>query len=290
MKFIPSLPVAVLEILVLPFLFAVPARAASTNDNADHIGLQLYSLRNQLSKDVPGALAEVKSFGVKYVELAGTYGETPEKFKSELDAHGLVAVSGHFGYEKFRDDPESVAREAETFGMKFAGCAWIPHNGAFDEKTCREAAAVFNKAGEVLAKHGIKFFYHTHGYEFQPHGDGTLFDLLMHETNPKYVSFEMDVFWIAFPGQNPVKLLNQYGNRWQLMHLKGMRDSTPTGSLSGGTDVKNDVALGTGKIDYGPILRAGKKAGVKWFIIEDESPSSEKQIPQSLQYLRTTKW
>ena len=75
--------------------------------------------------------------------------------------------------------PKSVAREAATLGMKYAGCAWIPHTGDFDEKTCRAAIAVFNHAGEVLAAHGIKFFYHTHGYEFQPFGEGTLFDLLV---------------------------------------------------------------------------------------------------------------
>ncbi len=185
---------------------------------------------------------------------------------------------------------EGVAHDAQILGLKYVGCAWIPHNGAFDEKTCREAADVFNRAGEALAKHGLKFFYHTHGYEFQPFQDGTLFDLLMHETNPKFVNFEMDVFWIVHPGQDPVKLLNEYGKRWQLMHVKGMREGTPTGLLTGGSDVTNDVAVGQGKIDYVPILKAAKKAGVKYYIIEDESPSSEQQIPQSLNYLKTVKW
>ena len=112
----------------------------------------------------------------------------------------------------------------------------------------------------------------------------------MQETNPKFVNFQMDVFWIVHPGQDPVKLLEKYGKRWQLMHLKGMRDSTPTGLLTGHTDVTNDVAVGTGKIDYVPILQEAKKLGVEWYFIEDESPSSEQQIPQSLHYLETTKW
>jgi sugar phosphate isomerase/epimerase len=100
----------------------------------------------------------------------------------------------------------------------------------------------------------------------------------------------MDVFWIVHPGQDPVKLLEKYGNRWQLMHVKGMRDSTPTGLLTGHSDVTNDVAVGQGKINYPPILKAAKKAGVKYFIIEDESPSSEQQIPQSFEYLKNVKW
>jgi len=254
------------------------------------VGLQLYSLRDQFAKDVPGTLDKVKAFGITNVELAGTYGLTPEKFKAQLSARGLKAVSAHFDYERYRKDVEGIAAEAKIFGMKYAGCAWIPHNDPFDEKTCREAIAVFNKAGEALAKHGITFFYHVHGFEFQPSAQGTLLDLLMAETNPMFVSYQMDVFWIVHPGQDPAKLLEKYSGRWQLMHIKGMKEGTPTGLLTGHTEVTNDVPVGTGKINYPPILSAAQKAGVKWYIIEDESPTSEQQIPQSLRYLETVKW
>lgn len=254
------------------------------------IGLQLYSLREQFPKNVSGTMDEVKNFGFKYAELAGTYGMTPEKLKAELAQRGIVAVSSHFPYEKYRDDAESVAKEAEALGLKYAGCAWITHQGDFDEKTCREAATIFNHAGEVLAKHGIKFFYHTHGYEFQKHGDGTLFDLLMKETKPEFVSYQMDIFWIVHPGQDPVKLLEKYEGRWVSMHLKDMRKGTPTGLLTGSSPVTNDVALGTGQMDIPAILKAAKKVGVKWYFIEDESPTSEQQIPVSLKYLEQVKF
>ena len=253
------------------------------------IGLQLYSLREQFKKDVPATLDEVQRFGIKYVELAGTYNVPPEQFKEQLNARGIQAVSAHFPFERFRDDVEGIARESKALGVKYAGCAWIPHQGDFNEKTCREAAAVFNRAGEALAKHGLKFFYHTHGYEFQPHGQGTLFDLLMTETHPKYVTYEMDIFWIVHPGQDPAKLLEKYGKRWELMHLKDMRKGTPTGLLTGGSDVKNDAALGAGQIDLPAVLSAAKKVGVKWYFIEDESPVSEQQIPQSLRFLEQVK-
>src|SRR5256714_1360247 len=253
------------------------------------IGLQLYSLREQFKKDVPGTLDRVKGFGVKYVELATTYDVPPEKFKQALKERGLEAVSGHFPFEKYRDDVASIAGEAEKLGLKYAGCAWIPHEGDFNEKTCREAAAVFNRAGEALAKHGVKFFYHTHGYEFQRRGNGTLFDLLMAETKPEFVAFEMDIFWIVHPAQDPARLLDKYPKRFQLMHLKDMKKGTPTGLLTGSSDVKNDVALGTGQINLPLVLRAARKAGVKWYFIEDESPVSEEQIPMSLKYLEQVK-
>jgi sugar phosphate isomerase/epimerase len=180
-------------------------------------------------------------------------------------------------------------REAKLFGLEYAGCAWIPHQDPFDEKTCREAAAVFNRAGETLAKHGIKFFYHTHGYEFLPYRDGTLFDLLMAETNPEYVRIEMDVFWVVHPGQDPVKLLEKYGKRFELMHVKDMKRGTPRG-FDGHSDVTNNVVLGKGIIDWPSVFRAAKKAGVKWYFIEDESPTVVEQIPQSLRYLETLKF
>lgn len=254
------------------------------------VGLQLYSLRDSFKADVPGSFAKVQRLGFKHVELAGTYGMKPEQFRETLKRYGFNPVAAHFPFEQFRDDVESIATEAKALGLKYAGCAWIPHQGDFDERQCREAIRVFNAAGAALAKHRIKFFYHVHGYEFQKFGSGTLFDLLMQETNPKHVAFEMGIFWVVFPAQDPVKLLEKYGKRWELMHLKDMKKGLALGSLTGGTDVRNDVALGTGQIDLPPLLRAAKKAGVKWYFIEDESPSVEDQLPVSLRYLETVRF
>ena len=287
-RLLPAIIISVFLILI--FTAGCATHAAKGRAAGDHVALQLYSLRAQLGKDAPAALDEVKSWGITNVELAGTYNLTPEQFKAQLDARGLNAFSGHFAYDRLQNDIEGVVKDAQTLGLKYVGCAWIPHNEPFDEKTLRDAIAVFNKAGEALAQHGIKFFYHVHGYEFQPYENGTLFDLLMSGTDPKFVNFEMDVFWIVHPGQDPVKLLEKYPSRWILMHLKGMRDSTPTGLLTGHSAVTNDVAVGTGKINYVPIVAEAKKIGIKWLIIEDESPVSEQQIPQSYKYLESLKW
>ena len=254
------------------------------------IGLQLYSLRGEFIRNVPATLEKVRDFGIKNVELAGTYNLTPEKFKELLDANGLKPISGHFSFDMYRTNVDSIARDAKALGLQYVGCAWIPHEGNFNEKTCREAIAVFNRAGVALAIHGLKFFYHTHGYEFQPYGQGTLFDLMIAETPPEFVRYEMDVFWVLHPGKDPVKLLQKYGKRFELMHVKDMKKGLKTGDLTGHTDVSNDVTLGTGQMNWPAILSAARKAGVKQYFIEDESPTAAEQIPQSLKFLEQVKW
>ena len=254
------------------------------------VGIQLYSLRNQFAKDVPSSLDQVRGFGLEYVELAGTYNLPPMEFKKLLNTKGLKAVSGHFPFERVRDHLEDVVREAKALGLEYVGCAWIPHQGEFNEKNCREAISVFNRAGEVFAKEGFKLFYHLHGYEFHPHGEGTLLDLMMAETNPKYVSYQMDVFWVVHAGHDPVKLLEKYGSRFTSLHVKDMKQGTPTGLLTGHSDVSNNVPIGTGIIDWPGVLNASRKAGVKWYFIEDESPSVVEQVPLSLRYLERVKF
>jgi sugar phosphate isomerase/epimerase len=250
------------------------------------VGLQLYSVRDQMAKDPEGTLSIVRSWGVKYVETAGSYGMPPQKFSTMLQEHGLEAVSGHFSFDDWAKDPEAVIHQARDLGLIEAGCAWIPHGDKFDEAACRHAIYVFNQAGAIAGYHHMHFFYHTHGYEFQPYRDGTLFDLLVQETDPANVKLEMDIFWMYHAGQDPVKWLKKYPGRWELMHLKDMRRGTPTGLLTGSSDVNNDVALGTGMLNLPAILSEARSAGVQWYFIEDESPHSEDQIPQSLVYLR----
>lgn len=293
MKHITSLVTAsLLALLSTSTLAADAPKAVGTGESfKGPLGLQLYSLRDQFKKDVPGTLAKVHDFGFHIVELGGgTYGKTPEEFTALLKSSHLKAVAGHFSFERFRDDPEGVAKEAKIYGLEYAGTAWVPQKGGVTEEWAKETAKVFNRAGAVLAKHGMKFYYHNHGYEFVPHLTGTLFDVLMKETDPKLVWFEMDVMWTVFPGQDPTKLMEKYGNRWAMMHLKDLKKGVPTGSLSGGTDNKNGVAIGTGQTDWPALLRASQKAGLKYYFIEDEAPTVLEQIPQSLKYLESLKF
>jgi sugar phosphate isomerase/epimerase len=278
-----------LALLLAHVLAVASAYAADVGTSASFkgpVGLQLYSLRAEFAKaGVAATLDKVKAYGIKYVELAGTYDLPAEKFKAMLDERGLVPVSGHFPYKRFKEDPAAVAKDAAALGLQYAGVAWIDHKDPWDEAQVREAIQVFNHAGAALALKGIKFFYHLHGYEFQPHPLGTLADLLISETTKDQVFYQMDVFWIVFPGQDPVKLLNQYSGRWVSMHLKDLKKGVATGSLSGHTDVANDVVLGTGQMDWTKILPAAQKAGLAYYFIEDESPDAATQIPQTLKFL-----
>lgn len=254
-------------------------------------GLQLYSLRDMMKTQGPAAtLDKTKEFGFKYVEVADLGGLSPAEFKAQLEKRGLVPIGRHYSYDQLRDNVDAAVRDAKALGLPYAGCAWIAHKAPFDEKQCREAAAVFNKAGAAFAKEGIKFYYHNHGYEFQPHGQGTLFDLLVAETDPKTVFFQMDVLWTVLPGQDPAKLLAKYPDRWMLMHLKDLKKGVPLGNLTGGTALTNDVALGTGQVNWPELFQAAQKIGIKYYFIEDESPTVLEQIPQSLRFLEKVEW
>lgn len=249
------------------------------------VGLQLYSLRGQFTRSVPEAIALTQSFGVKDVETANTANLSPEKFREVLLAAGLNPVSGHFGYDRWKDDLANVIAEAKALGLKYAGTAWINHSGGFKESDARDAIALFNRVGAECARHGIQFFYHCHGYEFHPYQDGTLMDLLIRETDPKNVTFQMDTVWVFFPGQDPSAWLRKYPGRWELMHLKDLKKGVARGALTGGTDPNNNVPLGQGQLDWPAILKAAQETGVKYYFIEDEAALAPEQIPQSLKYL-----
>lgn len=256
-------------------------------------GLQLYSLRSQFKlRGVAWTLDKVKELGITEVELAsGVPDLAPEPMKAELDKRGLKAISSHFSYKRWQTDLDNVVKEAKILGLQFAGCAWIDHKDDFDDAECANAIETFNKAGAALAKEGIKFFYHLHGFEFQPAKEGgTLADRLIKQTTPGAVNYQLDVLWIVFPGQNPVKMMETYPDRWVLMHLKDLKKGVATGALTGHTDVNNNVVLGQGQVDWPAVFAAAQKIGIKHYFIEDESDSVIDQMPGHLAYLKNVKW
>jgi sugar phosphate isomerase/epimerase len=255
-------------------------------------GLQLYSLRSQFKlRGVDWTLDQVKAQGITEVELASGVPDLPAaEMKLKLAERGLRAISSHFSYKRYKENVPGIIRDAKTLGLKYVGCAWIDHKDTFDEGECRDAIATFNAAGEALAREGIGFYYHFHGFEFQPHGDGTLFDLFMKETKPEYVSCQMDVLWIVYPGQDPVGLLKRYPGRWVLSHLTDLKKGVATGALTGHTDVNNNVPIGSGQVDWKAFFAAAKVAGVKYHFIEDESDTVLTQLPEHVSYLRDLRW
>lgn len=253
------------------------------------IGLQLYSLRNQFKTDVPGTLAKIKSWNIKEIEGGGTYGLPLEDYKKLLLQNNLKMVSVGADFKQLSDNPQAAIDEAKKFGAKYVVCFWIPHNGTeFTIDDIKKAVQVFNTAGKLISESGLSLCYHPHGYEFRPYERGTLFDYLVQQTDPRYLNFEMDVFWVKHPGQDPVALLKKYPKRFLLLHLKDRRPGTEN-NQNGTADDETNVVLGKGDVGIAAIMKAARQTGVKHYFIEDESSISTEQIPKSLDYLRTLK-
>jgi sugar phosphate isomerase/epimerase len=256
------------------------------------LGVQLYSVRNPIAKDVPGTLARVRALGFREVELAGTYGLSAPQFRAELDRAGLRATSMHVGYERWRDSLSAVLDEARTLGVQYVGTAWIPHSdGPLTEEGAHRAAAHFTAWGRAAQERGLQFFYHVHGYEFEPGASGALpMDILMRET-PDAVKFEMDVFWISRPGADPVAWLRKYPTRWRLLHLKDMKKGTPTNVNTGSANPdETEVPLGTGQIDYRGVLRTAREIGVDKYYVEDETAEPFATMPLTVQWLERVRY
>ncbi|MBI1766109.1 MAG: sugar phosphate isomerase/epimerase [Acidobacteria bacterium] len=249
------------------------------------VGVQLYSLRGEFKNaGVPATLARIRAMGIREIETAGYYGMTAAAFRSELDKAGLKAVSMHADFDDLRVKVNEIVSAARVLGVSYVVCPWIPHEHPFTLEQAKQAVLVFNQAGAVLKAAGLKFCYHPHGYEFQPQGDGTLFDWMAQQTKPELVSFELDVFWATHGGQDAAKLLLKYPRRFVMLHLKDLRKDVP-GDLTGDTTDDTSVILGTGKVDWPAVLRAAKQIGIKHYFIEAEEPEAPTNIPLSLRYL-----
>ena len=278
-------------VLGVALLAGCAGTSGNTATGAGTPGLQLHSLRGLFAeKGVRAGLDQTKEFGFTTIEVGGTYKLRTDEFLSLLRERGLKAVSGHFPWDRWKSDPDGVAAEAKALGLEHAGCAWAVHTAPFDEAQAREVIEVFNKAGAATKKVGIKFFYHPHGFEFGKHGNETLADLLVRGTDPELVSFQLDTLWMYLPGQDPTSWLLKYPGRWISMHLKDLKKGVERGSLAGKTDVRYNVPLGTGQVDWPAVLAAAKKVGVKYYFIEDESPDVLLQIPATLHYLKDARF
>lgn len=284
----PLRPIAfVLGVTALCFLTtnatAAPAEA--------HVGLQLYSLRLQAKKDMPATLDQAKAFGFKAIESAGTGSLSPAEFAVDARRRGLVPVSEHAFYVNLKKDIAGAVRDAKAMGVKYIMTS-VPKPRLAeikDGKGAQEIVAEFKAWGAAFRAEGISFGYHTHGGEFMPltpEGD-TLLSILMRDTPPELLCFQMDVFWVVSAGQDPVKVLQANPDRWKLMHIKDLRKGIGTG-LGVHVDGKaNCVPIGQGQIDWKALFATAEKVGIEYYFVEEESPTPLENIPQSLAYLKT---
>ena len=254
-------------------------------------GIQTYTYRRGMKVNPAASLDSIRALGITDLECSVFAGKTAAESRKMLDDRGMRCSSTGSNYDNLLDSVKlrEVGRNAKILGAEYVMLAWIMKKPPFTLDDAKAAVTNFNRIGKQLKNEfGLTFCYHNHGYEFAKHGDGTLFDYIVQNTDPRYVSFELDLLWAAFPGQKPEALLTKYGDRFKLMHLKDLRKGVPP-DLSGSTPVENDVALGTGAIDMPAVLKAAKKAGIKHYYIEDESPSFATQVPQSMAFLKSVK-
>lgn len=275
------------KILVLSLMVVLVCNQSckQESDMEDKVGIQLYSLRNQFEKDVPGTMAKISSWGITIIEGGeNTYGLEESKFIALLKEHGLKTASVGASFEELRDHPEKSLQRAKAFGASYVMCAWIPHaDDYFAPENAKNAVTIFNKAGKLLKEKGITLVYHPHGYEFQPYEDGTVFDYMA--KNAAHFDFEMDVYWVVHGGENPMALFERYPDKFKLMHLKDMEKGT-VGNHTGHGDVETNVVLGSGMIDIKALVLKGKEHGVEYMFIEDESSRVVDQVPLSLEFLK----
>ena len=253
------------------------------------VGIQLWSLRAMAQNDPKAMLEFTRAQGITHVETAGLYGtaeQTAELFRNA----GVRPTSMHVGMDDFKKNPQKVIADAKALGVRYVGTAWYPHQGAFKESDARQAIADFNAVGKTMKDAGLQFFYHNHGYEPVPYGDGTLLDLMIRETDPDLVKFEMDVLWTWLPNVDPVALIKKYPGRFKLMHIKDMKPGVPRGSLSGGIPDSLKSVIGQGQVNWTEVFKAAKADGFEHYYLEDETTDPPKNIPPSVRYIENVKF
>ncbi|MDB4918217.1 sugar phosphate isomerase/epimerase [Mucilaginibacter sp.] len=256
--------------LISAGLMIAPGLLSAKGTNV--VGLQLYSLRDQLPKDVKGVIAKVAAAGYKEVETFGYskqngfWGLDAKAFSGLLKANGLTTPSGHFGMDEYfvhgkTTDLESYIEAANATGMKYVVVPSINGEVLKSADQFKQVAEKLNKAAEICKKSGLQLGYHNHNFEWKPIDGTTFYDTILKETDPKLVHMEMDIFWVVRAGQDPVKLFQQHPGRFALCHIKD-RDKKQT-------DLNTEI--GKGSIDFKTILSHAKLAGLKHFIVEQEN-------------------
>jgi sugar phosphate isomerase/epimerase len=243
------------------------------------IALQLFSLREESQKDFIGTLKKVSEMGYDGVEFANYGGLGAIDLKKTLDDYDLKAASSHVALTTLETDLEEVIGYQQEIGSKHIVCPYLP-----PERRSKEdyyaLIPILNKIGEQCFNAGITFSYHNHDFELFKLEDGeTPLELLLTETNPKWVQTELDIYWITKAGHNPVEWIKQYENRTPLIHLKDMT-----------TDGEQFFAeLGTGGVNLDGVLKQGSLSNVEWWVIEqDQSRRTPlESVKLSIDYLKT---
>lgn len=226
-------------------------------------GIQLYSVRKDMLADAAGTLKKLAAMGYKNLESAGSekgsyYGLKPKEFKKIASDLGMLLLSGHVHIDQ---NWQKTVDEAAESGQTYLICSTMPSDGQ-TVSNYKHCADIFNQSAEVAQKANLVFGYHNHEYEFENENGKVLYDVLLTHTDPAKVKFEMDLGWLIVTGNDPATYFNKFPGRFPLWHLKDM-DKT----------AKHSTEFGKGDIDLKALLAQSKRAGMKYYFIEQEEYS-----------------
>jgi sugar phosphate isomerase/epimerase len=243
----------------------------------DQISLQLYTVREETARDMPATLRWISEIGYPAVEFAGFGDLSAEDLHNILDDLGLRASGAHIPFDCWEKDPDAVITDMHALECAHAILPMAPPEQHRDGATVVSLAGSLNRWGELCRQEGVTFSYHNHDFEFAPLGGTTMWDVLVNETDPELVYFELDLYWVRYGGANPEPLLSDLGDRIPLVHLKDMAAD----------ERRSDLPVGEGTMPWNGLLEAADAAGVQWYVAEQDNPRDAlEDVRISLQSMR----
>ena len=233
----------------------------------DQIALQMYTVRDAAKNDFPGTLEAVAQAGYKAVEFAGYNGMSVDDLRAKLDQLGVRTMGCHTPMNRLENEFDTVIAEMQSLGSAFVIVPYLPRADYFTtEDQVRRLAETLNGFGQRSKGTGIQFLYHNHDFEFPafPEGGTTSpYELLVSETDPDAVGFELDTFWAEKGGYSAQRIIRSYPNRFPSLHIKDLGDDG------------EDAPVSTGTMSWNPILEAGEQiGGSKWLVVEQDNPKN----------------
>jgi sugar phosphate isomerase/epimerase len=229
----------------------------------DAIGLMLYTVRGELERDFAGTLERIAAIGYREVEFAGYFGHAPADVRALLERHGLRAPGAHVPYDRTGDGWPAALAEAKAVGHQYVVIPWLAEEARRTLDDWKRVAERLNQAGAAARDAGLQLGYHNHEFEFA-RVDGQLpYDVLLAETDPALVVFELDLYWTVHAGQDPLAYFTRHPDRYRLVHVKD----------SAGPPDHRMTDVGAGTIDFARILPAAARAGVVHYFVEHDNPS-----------------
>ena len=222
--------------------------------------VQLYTVRDYMEKDPAHTLKRVRTAGYQFVEVAGTYGMNASAFEALLHKSRLTAISIHTGYNEVINAPDRVIAEGKALNVKFAVIGGIDSALTPDKAGWTACGQALNEVGKTFKDNGIQLCYHNHAHEFERIGDEYPYDILFNAATPENLQAEIDVFWVAYAGLDPAKMIAKYADRCPLLHMKDMLDKRS----------KTFAEVGSGILEWRKIIDAAMLAGVQWYIVEQD--------------------